>query len=60
MVQFYFSSTYGGDIILGPAFNTTFLEEVFKLQKQIENVSVKQKVLQVRPWFFLDNCRSGR
>ncbi|KAL1502244.1 hypothetical protein ABEB36_007416 [Hypothenemus hampei] len=40
MSSFFFSSTYGGDIMLGPAFNTTFLEEVFKLQNQIENITV--------------------
>lgn len=39
--SFFFSSTYGGDIILGPAYNSKFLEAVFKLQKQIENITVE-------------------
>lgn len=38
---FSFSSTYGGDILLGPAFHEEFLEEVFLLQKQIENITVE-------------------
>ncbi|XP_048518138.1 NPC intracellular cholesterol transporter 1 homolog 1b [Dendroctonus ponderosae] len=41
MSSFYFSSNYGGDIMLGPALDSTFLEEVFKLQKQIENITVE-------------------
>ncbi|XP_066143924.1 NPC intracellular cholesterol transporter 1 homolog 1b-like [Euwallacea fornicatus] len=41
MSSFYFNSTYGGNIILGPAFNDTFLEEVFKLQQKIEAITVK-------------------
>ncbi|XP_066258560.1 NPC intracellular cholesterol transporter 1 homolog 1b-like [Euwallacea similis] len=41
MSSFYFNSTYGGKIMLGPAFNNTFLEEVFKLQQKIEAITVK-------------------
>ncbi|CAH1126728.1 unnamed protein product [Ceutorhynchus assimilis] len=41
MSSFFFESTYGGNLMLGPAFNATFLEEVFQLQKQIENITVE-------------------
>ncbi|KAJ8964878.1 hypothetical protein NQ314_004560 [Rhamnusium bicolor] len=39
--SFNFSSTYGGNITFGPAFNKTFLTEVFKLQEQIQNITVE-------------------
>ncbi|XP_060525180.1 NPC intracellular cholesterol transporter 1 homolog 1b-like [Cylas formicarius] len=35
-----FNSTYGGDIVLGPAFDETFLRKVFELQKLVENITV--------------------
>ncbi|XP_050308286.1 NPC intracellular cholesterol transporter 1 homolog 1b-like [Anthonomus grandis grandis] len=41
MSSFYFESNYGGNIILGPAYDSTFLVEVFTLQKQIENITVE-------------------
>ncbi|XP_018569147.1 Niemann-Pick type protein homolog 1B [Anoplophora glabripennis] len=38
--SFNFSSNYGGDITVGPAFNKTFLLAVFELQKQLENITI--------------------
>ncbi|KAJ8971116.1 hypothetical protein NQ317_007664 [Molorchus minor] len=38
---FNFSSTYGGNMTMGPAFNMTFLTAVFDLQKRIENISIE-------------------
>ncbi|KAF7266735.1 hypothetical protein GWI33_019956 [Rhynchophorus ferrugineus] len=39
--SFSFNSTYGGNILLGPAFHSEFLLEVFNLQKKIENITVE-------------------
>ncbi|CAG9821327.1 unnamed protein product [Phaedon cochleariae] len=40
---FEFTSEYGGNVTLGPALDATFLKEVFKLQKMIENITIEAK-----------------
>ncbi|KRT84518.1 hypothetical protein AMK59_2340 [Oryctes borbonicus] len=40
----YYSSIMGGDVTLGPAFDKTFLLEVFKLQKLIEEIKTDDNI----------------